>query len=147
MAVYEYQNAAGERREIVASMSSPPPEFISVSEDGDWYPATEALFDGFMVTTETDFSGKTRHYVAARRVYSPSQPPIVKKYGVEYPGQALPVSRALPLDLTPGTVENRNGHKVLKHADGGYTDLKGRRIVANKADVERAEASTGHKRD
>lgn len=140
--IYEYANAAGERREIVASMKEPPPEILC-SADG-------RLFADNGVTEEQcraylEYGGDPA--AIFRRVYTAGQPPIVKKYGVEYAGQALPVSRALPLDLTPGTVENRGGHTVLKHADGGYTDLKGRRIVANKQDVERAEVSTGMKRD
>lgn len=72
---------------------------------------------------------------------------LVKSYGIQYPGQKLPISRVLPLDTRPGNVVNREGHMVREHADGTTCDMMGRRIVATKQDIERAEGATGFKHE
>lgn len=72
---------------------------------------------------------------------------VVKSYGIQYPGQKLPVSRVLPLDTREGTIVNRNGHKVREHADGTTCDLQGRRVIATKQDIERAEGATEFKHE
>jgi hypothetical protein len=58
----------------------------------------------------------------------------------------LPVSRFLPL-RAGGTVVTDGGRKIKVHPDGMRTDLRGRPIVATKADQRRVEVHYGVERE
>lgn len=130
MAIYEYENGLGERREVTAPMSAPPPEFVCIGADGSW---TSAM----MIVDKSPCKELwARVYGAGLRVSVPD-------YAVKY-GKA-PASRSLPR-RRGGKLDRLNGHAVMRHSDGGYTTLDGRPIIQNKADAQREQGRTGYKR-
>lgn len=90
MAVYEYVNEiTGERREIVARMSNPPPEYVVFGSDGEWIPSRMG-------------DGATSY----RRVYGDFQPSI--------PGGKYPiVSNTLPRNI-PGCDTDNKGRPIVR---------------------------------
>jgi hypothetical protein len=119
MATYDYENrGTGERREIIASMKSPPPEVFT--EDG----------------------------VTWNRVWTAPKIIVHDAGGVRYKSNPLPVSQTLAeRDTSQGTPETLHGHEVLKYKDGAYTDKQGAWIIRDKSDARRAEELTGTKRE
>lgn len=106
MAVYEYENrSTGQRREIVASMKSPPALVIE-DESGTWHRVW-------------DFGVAVKGTPGA----------------VNYKDGSPPVSRTLPLNDAPIVDKSVEGKTVVNiHADGTRSDQFHRRIVANKRD-------------
>lgn len=123
MATYEYQNARGEKREIVAPMRSAPPMSVQFLEDGSWVEASEPDADGTF----------NRVLVA----------PVVgvrdAQGGVKYHGQAIPVSQSLPPDDPdrPSVADRLDGHPVKRNADGTLRTLDDRPIIRNREDRRR----------
>jgi|GEM_PF-6457727 len=118
MALYQFENRqTGEKREVHASMKSPPPEkFVE--------------------------GGVTWH-----RVYTNPRIAIKDAGGVRHPGQELPISRSLlPRDTSEGTPDTLHGQPVVKYRDGCITTTKGEYIIRDKDDARRAEVATGTKR-
>jgi hypothetical protein len=123
MAVYEYQNARGEKREIIAPMRSAPPMSVQFLEDGTWVEATEPDADGTF----------------NRVLFVPVGGVIDRQGGVKYRGQAIPVSQSLPPDDPdrPSVADRLDGHPVKRNADGTYRTLDDRPIIRNREDRKR----------
>lgn len=119
MALYEYENDAGERQTIQRSMRDAPP--LDFTDD-----------DG----------------VRWRRVFGRIRG-VVSQGGAVKPqaNEALPISRSLPLDDREGRIVNRNGHTVREHDDGTYSTLAGERIVDSTRARDRHCKLTGYEQD
>lgn len=131
--IYVYENASGERREIVASMKNPPPEFIHPALPDDTGQAwMECKSHGPMCPD------------VFRRVYE--SPNIVTKDAgaVNYPGQKLPVSRSLPSDPREGQCATLDGHAVRRHADGSYTTFAPGNPTKDKRPIVRSRTDLKH---
>jgi hypothetical protein len=63
---------------------------------------------------------------------------------VHHPGQELPISYSLPLDMRPGTIVRRGKHLIREHADGTKTTLKGERIIDSRDARERHAGECGY---
>ena len=139
MAIYEYESCnTGKRREVMASMSAPPPEHITFGPgENNWVPWSPAQVPGGY-DSSLDY-----HTEVWRRVYGAGLNVSVPDYAVKY-GKA-PASRSLPR-RRGGKLDRLNGHAVMRHSDGGYTTLDGRPIIQNKADAQREQGRTGYKR-
>lgn len=117
MPTYEYANAAGERIEIMASMTKPPPERILVKPDGGWTPA------GRKAQPERIYH---RQYTAGVGV-------IVPNLAITASAGRLPVSRSAPR-LKGGQRRRVGDHIIREHPNGIITNDKGQPIVdSNKA--------------
>lgn len=138
--IYTYANAAGERREIVASMKEPPPEVVEFFPDGSWKDAKAGEFNGQPVYGHVSIGSAMPLF---HRVY---EAPPVHVHGnrgaVDYKNGKPPVSRFLPLKAG-GVPEQWGNMTVRNHGGGIYTDSMGRRIVRNESDAKRHEADTG----
>jgi len=123
MAVYEYKNALGEKREIVASMKTPPPMAVQFLEDGSWVEATEPDAEGTF----------------NRVLFAPVVGVRDGQGGVKYRGQAIPVSQSLPYDDPdrPAVADRLDGHPVKRNTDGTLRTLDDRPIIRNREDRRR----------
>lgn len=122
MPTYTYENAKGERREIVASMKDSPPERIRCLSGDHRNPQWRAAHKS------------DRPEDVFRRVFEPCRAVSVPDAAVKRTKNGLPVSRTLPLQAG-GTVKRVGGQTIKVHENGLRTDLNGRVIVANKSDV------------
>lgn len=122
MAVYEYENrVSGEKREIVASMKSPPPLRIRFGENGDWAPAPDGDDRGVWFRV-WQFSGVVVAHAAG---------------AVRYGDKGPPVSRTLPPNDAPIARKEKVGDAVVNiHTDGTRSDQSKRRIIANRKDSD-----------
>lgn len=132
MAVYEFENeATGQRREVVASMKSPPPEFIYIDREGGWHKVPNLERGAVLLY---------------RRLYGAGLGIRLPEYGLTYKG--APASRQLPRrDTKKGQITTLDGHKVVRHKDGGYTLPNGQPLIRNKADRDRECSRTGFRPD
>lgn len=128
MPTYAYRNAAGDEMDIVLPMSEDRPGAILPDGDG-WKPVTADEPGAFL---------RVFTFAGARKA-----PGVATEYHTKGP----PVSRSLPRrKAKPGDgarVVERSGHKIVEHRDGTRTNLKGQRIIENRADRRRAEDQTG----
>lgn len=135
--IYVYENAAGERREIVASMKNPPPEEMLMHPDlPPHWPLTQEESRRIVFPPGT--------FEWFRRVYE--SPAIVTKDAgpVNYPGQKLPVSRSLPSDPREGQCATLDGHTVRRHADGSYTTFAPGNPTKDKRPIVRSRTDLKH---
>lgn len=90
--IYVYKNAAGETREIHASMKNPPPERVMFRDDGGWEPAAD----------DADIPAWTRVYGD----FIINDQKVSGKFGYH--------SRTLPLNI-PGEETNARGQVLVKN--------------------------------
>lgn len=136
MPTYVYENSQGERREIVGTMKNPPACEIRFDADGRIEPVLESELAAFGGAT----AAATADPGIFLRVFGLGLGAYVPNHGVSH--QGVPISRSLP--RRRGGVRDRlDGHEVLRHADGGFSDLQGRPIVQNKRDSDREQKRSG----
>lgn len=71
----------------------------------------------------------------------------IPDYATTYRGKKLPISNSLPRrKLQDGVRDTFFGHEVVRHKDGGLTDLHGRPIVDSKEADHREARRTGFER-
>lgn len=142
MAIYEYSNGLGKRRQVFGSMLRPPPVAIRfvVGDDRELNADFSEALDCADKTEAECFADPTVFLrVPARGVKA-----RVPDYAIDYKG--VPASKSLPRRMG-GKHDSLNGHPVKRHADGGYTNLQGQPIVQNRADYDRESRRTGFKRE
>ena len=139
--IYVYENAAGERREVVASMKSPPPECIGIENPDD----PTSFWVDWMSTVPKGIPGAWDERKKFRRVYGESISVAVPKgEGVHHPGQKIPCSESLPDDPRVGKPDVLYGQQVRRHEDGTYSSLDWRPICHNADAMKRHTERTGH---
>jgi hypothetical protein len=129
MPTYEYENAAGERREIVAPMKDAPPAFVLFGTDGTWEACP--TFNGVPVPFLRSAEDTTAKASAAifRRVYTMPAIAIGRGSEVHHAHQPIPqASISLPRTQEQGEIVSRHGHLVRKLKNGAHATLDGRRI-------------------
>lgn len=127
MAIYEFENRAGEKRAIVASMKNNPPMCVEFTGPGndDWKPAEE---DGPHCWYRVIRLGGAR---------------VDPGGSIDWGSQKLPVSMTMPLTTEKGEVVTRFGQQVRKLKNGHYATMNGRRIVDSAAARDAHAAETG----
>ena len=130
--IYEYENALGERREIVASMKNPPPEVVLFYGDEP----TKYLK---CITHPSEIYGRD----IFRRVYTVPQIGRIDPGGAVTHKGSLPYSRTLPPTEEKGEIVNRSGHSVRRLKCGAYATMEGRRIIDSKEAGDRHASDAG----
>jgi hypothetical protein len=123
MPTYEYENAAGERREIVAPMKDAPPQYVWFDAKGDHH-----AFEGLAARYEkTEF--EAGEFDVYWRVISMPAIAIGKGSEVFHAHQPIPqASISLPRTQEQGEVVSRHGHLVRRLKNGAHATMDGRRI-------------------
>lgn len=135
MARYDYQRPDGMVFEVVAPMSAEKPERIWVEDptnpESSWRAATAQ-----------DPADQVFGRIFACRMSRP----VVEDYSIDWGKGKLPVSHSMSARQDPYELVKRGGYTVRRHADGTFSDTRGRPIVTSKRDSDRHCAATGCQR-
>lgn len=138
MAIYEYENDQGHRRELVMGMTDPRPERIIIFEDGSFQDAAEPVRGDDRVRQCAEH-GRAILY---SRVYGTGLGVNVVDLACKPGSDGLPVSHASPR-RSGGKIVKRGDHTLREHSDGTVTNLVGQPVIDSNHAARRNADSTG----
>lgn len=142
MAVYQYRNAEGQDREIVAPMKTPPPEELVIFDDGTWMDMSVPVHFEDGDPRYDELKNKTNDQRIFRRVYGAGLEISTPNFVPNANKDGMPVSHAAPR-RKGGEVVKRGGQMVREHKDGSLTNMKGQPIITSNNEARETARRTG----
>jgi len=142
MPIYEYRNDDGETREITAPMDTPPPEVVTIFDDGSWFDLEKPMKFADQDPRLDELRSKTNAQRIFRRVYGSGLGIQTPNYACNADKSGLPISKASPR-IKGGKLAKIGNHTVREHADGTVTNIHGQPIVDSNHRAKEIAKKTG----